>query len=166
MDSRGGKTRLLKAAILRDLVNGITPRRVQVSDLHVLLGKDESVIWAFNDVEFFELKTRRTYHGRSNGVSIRIAKGVYYRTSSFKGYPVETQGNELIGKGSLVITNKNVFLIMPGKTIKIGVGKLTSLTPYSDGIGLQRDTVRASSFTCVGLDGWFAYNVVSNLTAL
>src|SRR5271165_1014809 len=130
-------------------------------ECNLILGKGESIIWAFPNVQVRELKRHREYHGGSEGFSIRLFKGVYYRVSGFRGVPVETQSYDSIGVGIFIITNKNLFLELPARTFKIPIAKLTTVTPYSDGIGFQRDTARESSFLCTNIDGWFAYNVVS-----
>jgi len=41
--------------------------------------------------------------------------------------------------------------------------KIVSFTPYSDGIGIQRDAASAKPQTFVTGDGWFIYNLVVNL---
>ena len=43
------------------------------------LQKSEQLIWAFQDAEHIEQKTRRDIVGRSGGVSVRVAKGVSVR---------------------------------------------------------------------------------------
>lgn len=166
IDAHGLRTKLAKSAVLRDLTNGVIPHRFNLTGFNLISSKGESVIWGFQNVHIRELKKHREYRGGSHGYSIRIVKGVYYRVSGFRGVPVETQSYDSIGFGTLVITNKNLFLVLATRTFKIPLAKLISVTPYLDGIGFQRDTVRDSSFLCANIDGWFAYNVVSNLASL
>jgi hypothetical protein len=41
--------------------------------------------------------------------------------------------------------------------------KIVSVEPFKDGIGIQRDAMTAKPQIFVLDDGWFAYNLVSNL---
>ena len=42
--------------------------------------------------------------------------------------------------------------------------KLITIDPYEDGIGLQKDGSTAKPIILKGIDGWFTYNVISNLS--
>jgi hypothetical protein len=71
--------RMAKSAVLRDLINGVIPKRMRFdSNLPLNLQKSEQVVWAFDRSDYLEEKTRRQYVGGSRGVSVRIMKGVYY----------------------------------------------------------------------------------------
>ena len=48
------------------------------------------MLWLFRDVTLQMQKVRRETVGRTRGVSVRVCKGVYYRTGGFRGRPVET----------------------------------------------------------------------------
>ena len=78
LDSRGAYSRLVKGAVLRDVMNGIVPERLQVQvALPFNFQKTEKLVWLFSDVIYYEDRTRRTYVGGSQGASFRVAKGVY-----------------------------------------------------------------------------------------
>jgi hypothetical protein len=95
LDQNGAFTKIVKGAVLRDLMAGIIPERVKIDgNLPFNLQKTEKIIWVFQDVDYYEQKKRTQYVGGSQGVSMRIAKGLYYRTGTFKGERVET--NETI----------------------------------------------------------------------
>jgi len=167
LDKRGSLQRLVKSLILRDIFENKMPSRLNISgDLPFLLQKDENVIWLFQGVECYEQRTKTTYEGRSQGVSVRIAKGLYYRTGSFKGNPVMSEHAVLLGTGIIALTNKNLYFGSDSKTFKTPYNKLISITPYSDGIGMQKDGVSAKPQIFKPLDGWFAYNLISNLSSL
>ena len=57
------------------------------------LMKSEDLVWVFKDVDYFVEKTRTHYKGGSQGVSVRVMKGVYYRTGGFKGRPRPDAGD-------------------------------------------------------------------------
>lgn len=165
LDRNGSLQKVIKSLILKDLFEDKIPTRLNISgDLPFLLQKDESIIWLFHGVECYEQRTKTTYVGKSHGVSVKIAKGLYYRTGSFKGNPVTSEHAVLLGTGILALTNKNLYFGSSSKTFKTPYNKIISLTPYSDGIGLQKDGVSAKPQIFKPLDGWFAYNLVSNLS--
>src|SRR5207249_3457060 len=77
--------RLAMAATLRELLDGKIPTRMHVSgQLPFNFQRSETLGWLFNDVPYYEERTRTRYVGGSDGMSFRVAKGIYYRTSSFE----------------------------------------------------------------------------------
>ena len=140
LDQNGIYSKVAKAALLRDIMNGRLPGRVEIDgQLPVNIQKTEKPIWVFHGVGYFEDKTRTHFVGASQGVSMRIAKGLYYRVGSFKGSPVSTTERVQVDAGSLVITNKTVYFTGKSKAVKIPFTKIISFFPYSDGVGLMRD---------------------------
>lgn len=164
---RDAQTRLVKALILKDVAAGRFSSRVVVSGaMPFLFKKDEELLWLFNDVRFFEVRQFTRYEGRSQGVSVRLMKGVYYRTSVFKGRPLREEHTVAIDVGQVAITQKAFLFAGPKKSLRLPIGKLVGIEPYSDGIGLQKDGTNAKPMTFTPLDGWFAFNLVKNLSAL
>lgn len=164
LDIEGAYTRVAKAGVLRSLMQGQLPSRVSVAGgLPVNLQKGESVIWAFRNVEMFEDKTQREYVGRSQGMSFRIMKGVYYRIGGFKGKPVETTHRVKVDSGMLVVTDRNVYFAGPSKSIRIPFEKIVAFHPYDDGVGIMRDSANAKAQVFVTGDGWFTYNLFVNV---
>lgn len=157
--------KIVKGAVLRDVLNGITRCRLNITNqTPIMLQKNEVILWLFNNTAAYEDKTRRYYTGGSAGVSFRVAKGVYLRTGAFKGYPVETTETVCLGHfGCFIVTNKHVFWISSAKSIKIPVKKIISVMPCSNGVIIQKDGVTAKSQTFVTSDPWFTYNLISNL---
>lgn len=164
LDYKGHLTKTVKAAVLRDLMEGKLPTRVSIEgNVALNLQKNEGIIWAFPNTEYLEDKTRRSYVGRSTGISVRIMKGVYYREGAFRGHPVEHTERVSYGKGVLVVTNKHIYFQGQGKSFRIPFAKIVSFEPYSNGIGVMRDAATAKPQLFINGDGWFIYNVVSNL---
>ena len=63
--------RMVKSAVLRDLVAGVIPKRMRVdASLPPNFQKGEQVVWAFNGVDYLEDRTRRQYVGGSRGVRV------------------------------------------------------------------------------------------------
>lgn len=154
-----------KLLVIKDLLNGIIPQRQPVNTLGLFINlvKGEQLIWRFDNVAFFEEVTKTHYEGRSSGVSIRIAKGVYYRTGAMRGTPVTTSEMKQKAIGSLFIATKHLYFYSETKTVKIPLAKVIAFTPYTDGLGVQKDGSTAKPQAFQNLDGWFAFNVVSNL---
>lgn len=167
LDRNGAYTRVVKAAILRDILDGKIPQRVKIDGmLPFNFQKGETLIWLFKNVQYYEPRTRTTYSGGYSGVSLRIAKGVYYRVGGFSGNPVVTTQTILVDTGTLGITNKHIYFAGNAKSFRIRYDKIVSFTPYSDGIAIQRDTSSAKPQIFVTGDGWFTYNLITNLAHL
>lgn len=167
LDASGGITKITKAGVIRDVLNGVIPRRMKVEgNLPINLQKDEEVVWVFPSCEYLEDTTRREYVGHSQGMSFRIMKGVYYRVGGFKGGPVDRTERVHIDTGMVVITNKHIFFAGPVKALRVPYAKIVSFQPFSDGIGIIRDASTAKPQIFVTGDGWFTYNLVTNLAHL
>lgn len=156
--------KLIKSLVLRDVLEGKIPNRVKIEGvLPFNFLKSETPIWIFNDVKYYQLKTYRHYVGGSDGVSIRVMKGVYYRVGGFRGYPIEETKLTKVDEGILCITDKHIYFGGRVKSFRISYDKIVSFTPYSDGIGIQRDSANAEPEYFITNDGWFTYNLVVNL---
>lgn len=167
LDNNGAYTKIVKGAVLRDIFEGTIPERVKIDgNLPFNLQKTEKIIWVFQDVEYYEQKKRTQYVGGSQGVSIRIAKGLYYRSGAFKGERVETHETIHVDTGLLGITNKHIYFSGDSKSFRIRHEKIVSFEPFSDGIGLQRDLATAKPQSFVTGDGWFTYNLITNVAQL
>lgn len=164
LNANGSWTKLVKAAILRDLFEGKIPQRIEILDrLPFNFQKGETIIWLFQRVKYYEEKTRKEYRGGHQGFSIRIVKGVYYRAGAFRGYPVETSRIVYVDTGLLGITNKHIYFSGSKKSFRVQYNKIVSFTPYDDGIGIHREAASAKPQIFVTGDGWFSYNLISNL---
>jgi hypothetical protein len=167
LDKGGAYMRLGKAAVLRDVIEGRVPNRLNVSGtIPFNLQKGETLIWLFNNTTCFETRSHAEYVGRSAGVSVRIAKGIYYHTSAFRGRPVQRSQVVQTGRGLLGVTNKNLYFGSAGRTFKIPYPKIVAFQQYTDGIGVQRDGDRAKPQVFQTGDGWFAYNLITNAAHL
>ena len=167
LDRNGALTKTAKAAVLRDVLNGVIPQRMSVDgNLPINLQKGEQIVWAFSGSKYLEDKTRRQFVGGSQGVSVRVMKGVYYRVGAFKGQAVEHTERVHIDTGWVVVTNKNIYFAGPQKSVRLPYAKIVSFEPFSDGIGVMRDTATAKPQIFVTGDGWFTYNLVTNLSQI
>lgn len=158
--------KIIKGLILRDVLSGIIPERINITDLPFILQKNEKVIWAYPEVECYQDKKRKIYKGRSAGVSIKVMQGVYLRSGSIQGEPVEYTENLYLGAGGLFITTKHLFWISAEKSLKIPVNKIISIFPLKNGIVIQKDGVNALPLTFLIDDSCFLYNLLSNINLL
>lgn len=156
---------VVQGALLRDLANGIyNEHRFRLEGPHSFnFQKSEKVLWMFPDVSYFEEKTRKEYVGRSAGVRIRLAKGIYYSTGAFRGHPVETSSIEFIGSGDLCVTNKHLYF-SGGKPFRVRLDKIVSFEPYDDGVGFVKEAARPIEQIFRTGEGWFLMNLLQNAT--
>ena len=157
---------LVRAAVIRDLMNGEITYRLSVPSHPFNLQKSEKLIWAFQEVEYIETKTKRERRGTSHGVSIRVARGLYYRPSTFKSRVHEWDENVHVDTGILGVTPKHLYFSGPRKSFRVRYDKIVAYDPFSDGIGFTQDAANAKPKKFVTGDGWFIYNLVTNLSNL
>lgn len=154
----GNIAKMSQAAILSNLQRGVLPPQNTV--VPIMLGKGEKILWQYCDVKLFEEKVQREYHSNRGGLSIRICKGVYYRPSTGRMKPVEHSYMNLEGTGDLYITNKHLIFNSPTKSAKIPYSKIIGVTPYSDGLEVNRDG-NTRRLVLQGFDSWFVMNAMS-----
>jgi len=168
VDKNGYYTKLVKGSVLREVLNGNIPNSIanDKNSLPFNFQKSEQVIWLFSNVDYYEQKTKRQYTGGSQGVSVRIAKGLYYRVGAFKGESINVTETVHSDTGLMAITNKHIYFSGSQKSFRVNFNKIVSFQPYEDGIGLQKDGVTAKPQIFKTGDGWFTYNLVSNISQL
>ena len=92
-------------------------------------------------VEWYENRTvtqRVNYSGPS--YRVKIMKGVYYRWGSSNVQRITQDVLKLIDTGTVYITNKRIIFTGQRKNSNIPLKKVLSITPYSDGVGIDKDT--------------------------
>lgn len=167
LDKDGSFSKLVKGRVLDDLLNNRLPARVTVNfALPFNFQKGESVVWLFQSTRYLEDRNKRTYVGTSQGASIRVAKGLYYRVGAFKGTAVDTTVRTLVDTGTLVFTNKNIYFAGSSKSFRVPYSKVVSFEPFADGFGFVRDASTAKPQIFATGDGWFSFNAATNLARL
>ena len=154
----GNIAKMSQASILTNLQRGVLPP--QNTFVPIMLGKGETILWQYSDVKLFEEKVQREYHSNRGGLSVRICKGVYYRPSTGRMKPVEHSYMNLEGTGDLYITNKHLIFNSSTKGVKIPYSKIIGVTPYSDGLEVNRDG-NTKRLILQGFDSWFIMNAMS-----
>lgn len=157
--------KVLQSEVLQDILAGNTPSpKLTISgNFPFLLGKSEHLVWFFRNITLYQQKVQREYVGRNRGVSVRIMKGVYYRTGGFKGHPIEREITQRVGVGCVCLTDKNLYFSSPVKSIKIPYSKMLCVESFSNGISIQKDGTNDKPLFFENLNSWFTYNVIANL---
>ena len=168
---RIAQARVTQGVVLRQVREGTVPE-VNFSlggsgHLPFNFQKSEQLVWLMANVDYHQMKTRREFRGGSTGVSVRVAKGVYLRQSAFRGHPVEVT-ETVKDTGLLGLTTKHVYFHGEQERFRVRYDKIVSFEPYENGLGFMRDLARAKpeTFKTAGDDGWFLYNLVTNLAQL
>lgn len=164
MDPGGALDRIGKAGILKAVVRGDVLGIDAPATLPINLQRDEKLVWFADGVRYLEDKVRRAFVGHSKGVSVRVVSGVYMRVGAFKGKPVETTERVDVGTGTLYVTTKHLYFNSPGKSMRIPFAKIVAFDQFTDGLGVMRDAASAKPQIFVNGDGWFLYNLVTNLS--
>ncbi|MCG5078800.1 hypothetical protein [Paraburkholderia tagetis] len=166
LNIRGAYVKFMKSELLRRILEGTVPTSARPDNLPVNLQKGEGFVWGFTESPYYEERTRREFVGRSSGISVRMMKGVYCRTGHFEGHSIEHLETVKVDIGSLVITDKNIYFAGKQKAMRIPYSKIISFEAYSDGFGVMRDSASAKPQSFQNGDGWFSYNLVTNLAKL
>ena len=108
--------------------------------IDINLQKNEQCYLSIN-AEWLEHRTvtqRINYGGV--GYRVKIMKGVYYRAGSVKVQRITSEELQVIDSGKVYVTNKRLIFVGHKKNSTIQIGKILSLTPYSDGVGIEKDS--------------------------
>ena len=167
VDSNGAHRNMIEAAVIREAAEGLIPSRLDPNiQTPFNLMKSEELVWVFDGAKYIETRTRRERQGTSHGLSIRVARGLYYRPSSFRSQAVEWEETAHVDTGLLGVTTKHIYFHGPRKRFRVRYDKIVSFEPYTDGIGIMRDAQTAKPQSFATGDGWFIYNLVTNLARL
>ena len=167
VNANGAQTSLVQAAVIRDITQGIIPQRQNLQGrIPFNLMKSEQLVWVIDNVDSLENVTRRERRGASHGFSIRLARGVYYRPSSFRSRQVEWDETVKADTGLLGLTTKHIYFAGPKKRFRVRYDRIVSFKPYSDSLGIMQDAQTAKPQSFVTGDGWFVYNLATNLAQL
>ena len=166
-DRSGALTTLAQAGAIRDLTEGTIPQRQNIqSRIPFNLMKSEELVWVFDGVAYLEDVTRREMRGSSQGLTIRIARGIYYRPSAFKSRVVEWDETVRLDTGLMGLTTKHIYFAGDTKRFRVRYDRIVAFEPYSDGIGIMREAQTAKPQTFITNDGWFTYNMATNLAQM
>ena len=130
------------------------------------LMKSEKLVWVMQDVDYIETVVRRERRGSSHGLSIRVARGVYYRPSSFRSRVIEKEETVRQDTGLLGFTTKHIYFPGPKTKFRVRYDRIVDFEPYDDGFGIMKDNQTAKPQVFQTGDGWFSYNLAVNLAQM
>jgi hypothetical protein len=108
---------------------------------NIVLQKGESCFIQISNVYWYEPRTVRQRVGHTGySASIKIAKGFYLKSSSYKPSYYTREELRLIDYGTLYLTNKRIILIGQTKNSNIRLEKILQFAPYGDGVEIGKDT--------------------------
>lgn len=103
----------------------------------VILRQGERAFWQANATALEEKVLQRQYVGGSQGVSIRVMKGVTYRVGSTRGHTVEKTGIVEVGRGTLTVTDQRFVFVSPQRTVELSYSKVVGLQGFRDGLSVN-----------------------------
>ena len=109
--------------MLRDVTQGIVPKRQRVNGaVPFNLMKSEQLVWAIQGVDYLETVVRRERRGTSQGLIIRVTRGLYHRPSAFRSRPMEWEETVHAGTGTLGLTTKHIHFAGSRKRFRVRTG--------------------------------------------
>jgi hypothetical protein len=117
-----------------------------VKQVDINLQKNENCYY-YQKIDWLEIRkvTQRVDYG---GLTYRfeIAKGLDYRVGSIHPQRITSDELQVIDTGTIYVTNKRLIFDGSLKNTNIPFGKILSITPYSDGVGIEKDSGRSPVF--------------------
>ena len=159
---------MCKLIVINCLLNGKLPNsiHVDIGDQFLNMEEGEQAIANQKDATYNEIVEKKTHYGFSSGSTVSLGHGRYSRFGSFMSTESVSQGIATKGKGMLLLTNKNIYFLSSQKTVKLPYNKILSFSAYSDGLGIHLSDSRRRPIIIGKIDGWFVYNVVTNIRNL
>ena len=151
--------------LIQDLKNNKLPHRYKYTP-PVNLEVNEIVVLPFFDVALYEERKQRRYVGGSKGVSIRLAKGLTYRTGGSKGYSEEYTYWQEKCRGQLIFTDKNIYFYSIEKSIKLPYKKVVAYAHDFHSLTIHPSRANAKPLYFSNLDGEFAEEVAKGIMNL
>ena len=91
--------------------------------------KSEQLVWVIQGVDYLETVVRRERQGTSHGVSIRVAKGLYYSPRQFRSRPIEWEETVQADTGTLGLTTKHIYFAGSRKKFRVRYDRIVSFEP-------------------------------------
>ena len=94
------------------------------------------LVWVMEDVDYIETVVRRERRGSSHGLSIRVARGLYYRSSTFRSRVIEKEETVHQDTGLLGFTTKHIYFSETKRSSRSATTKSWSSNPTTTGSAL------------------------------
>lgn len=149
---------LMGSAGIKAINEGKLPN-IQVKNLN--LAVDETCCYADNAYTFKDKTITTGYTSRTNGVSIRLAKGLSYRTGGGNSQAIR-QNQRTTYNGVLYITNRRIIFTSQDESFDKTFDKITSVQEMSDGLLIQIGSHTYSIITKTHSEFIKVFNMVKN----
>jgi len=93
----------------------------------VILKGGETCCALSRNAQHIVSKTKTRYVGGSQGVSIRIMKGVRYHVGSYRGHPVKEEFEIIADVGSIYVTNKRFIFAGTKEVTSVPIAKIADV---------------------------------------
>lgn len=136
------KAKVEKLKLYWLIENGELP----VREVSINLQKNECCYFTSN-ADWLENRTvtnRINYAGPT--ARIKIMKGVYYRAGSMGVQRITSEQLQVIDSGQVFLTNKRIIFVGNKKNSNIQLSKILSVNPFSDGVGIEKDSGKSPIF--------------------
>jgi len=122
--------------------------QLEKKSVDISLQKDEVCYYSLN-CKWMELRkiTKSVSYSGVTG-SFKIAKGVRYRVGNFKPQRITVDKLIEIDNGDLYVTNKRIIFMGAKKNSNIKFQNILAITPYSDGVGIEKDSGKSPILKC------------------
>ena len=88
---------------------------------------------------------------------------VDYRPGTFQSLAVEWEETAHQDTGLPGFTTKHIYFSGPKKKFRVRYDRIVDCEPYDNGFGIMRDAQTAKPQSFRTRDGWFAFNLATNL---
>ena len=149
---------LMSTETLNMIKNGQLPT---IIGTNINLANDEVCHYADIGYTFKDKTITTGYTGKSSGISIRLAKGLTYRTGGSGGKAIREKQRTTY-TGTLYITNKRVIYSSTNECFDKTFDKITSVTEVKDGIILQIGSTSYSIILNTHTEFVKLFNMVKN----
>ena len=149
---------LMSTETLNMIKNGQLPT---IIGTNINLANDEVCHYADIGYTFKDKTITTGYTGKSSGISIRLAKGLTYRTGGSGGKAIREKQRTTY-TGTLYITNKRVIYSSTNECFDKTFDKITSVTEVNDGIILQIGSTSYSIILNTHTEFVKIFNMVKN----
>ncbi len=112
----------------------LTP--IAVSD--VIGKRGEVFYYRVSHVGEFGVVHHKGYQGRSNGISVRVARGVTLRTGAFAGHQVDNARLAIVDRGNVYVSNNRFLFVGATHTIEVLLTHIVSAVDFVDGFEIHR----------------------------
>lgn len=109
----------------------------------IILKKNEIIVIMLSPIDYLEERSKRV-SGGGQGLSFRIAKGVWYRTSQFRSEYTDTITK--LDSGVMTFTNERYIFLGNTKNIDQPLTSLTAINPFLDGVSFIRSGKQRTEF--------------------